>query len=70
MIGLAKIEQFEKILESMQQDVVLAKTKKWKLPIFTKLPHRFEELTYGDLAGYIRKEVFPDLFGEDGYVSK
>lgn len=67
-IGMAKVEQFEKILGNMKQEAILAKTRKWKLPIFKKLPLRFEELTYGDLAGYIRKEVFPDLFGEDWHA--
>ena len=66
-IGIAKIEQFERVLEGASQESILSKTKRWKLPIFKKLPIRFEELTYGDLAGYIRKEVFPDLLG-DGYV--
>ena len=69
-IAAAKIEQYEKVLESMQQQSVLTKTRKWELPLFKKLPLRFEELTYGDLAGYIRKEVFPDLFGEEGYGTK
>lgn len=69
-IASAKIEQYEKILENMQQEDVLAKTRKWRLPLFKKLPLRFEELTYGDLAGYIRREVLPDLQGGEEDVSK
>jgi len=69
-IAAAKIEQYEKTLESMQHEEVLKKTKKWNLPMFKKLPLHFEELTYGDLAGYIRKEVFPDLLEGEEYASK
>lgn len=35
------------------------------LPLFRKLPMHFGELTYGDLAAYIRKEVFPELLGKE-----
>lgn len=61
----AKVEQYEKALESTDYGDITAKTKKWHLPVFRKLPLYFEELTYGELAGYIKKEVFPDLFGEN-----
>lgn len=60
----AKIEQYEKALESMQRGNILSKTRKWNLPVFRQLPLHFEELTYGELAGYIKKEIFPDLFGK------
>lgn len=62
-LAAAKIEQYEKALESMQYGEITAKTKKWNLPVFRQLPVHFEELTYGELAGYIKREVFPDLFG-------
>ncbi len=62
-LALAKVEQYEKALESMKYEDIKAKTKKWNLPIFKKLPLRFEELTYGELAGYIKTKVFPELFG-------
>ncbi len=62
-LALAKVEQYEKALESMKYEDITAKTKKWNLPIFKKLPLRFEELTYGELAGYIKTKVFPELFG-------
>ncbi len=59
----AKIEQYERALEDMQYGKITEKTKKWNLPIFRQLPLHFGELTYGELAGYIKKEIFPDLFG-------
>lgn len=64
-IALAKIEQYEKALESMNYGDITAKTTKWRLPVFKQLPMRFEELTYGELAGYIKSKVFPDLFGKE-----
>ncbi len=63
-LAMAKIEQYERGLESMEYGDLSAKTTKWKLPVFKELPARFEELTYGDLAAYIKKQVFADLLGE------
>ena len=60
-LAMAKIEQYEKALEYMNYGDINVKTTKWKLPIFRELPARIEELTYGDLAAYIKKQVFPDL---------
>lgn len=64
-LAIAKVEQYEKILEDMDYGDITAKTTKWRLPVFKQLPVCFEELTYGELARYIRTQVFPELFGED-----
>lgn len=64
-VAMAKAQQYEKALESMEYGDVTAKTVKWRLPIFRQLPERFEELTYGELAAYIRGKVFPELLGEE-----
>lgn len=64
-VAMAKIEQYEKALESMNYADIATKTVKWKLPVFKQLPMHFEELTYGELAGYIRSEIFPDLFRKE-----
>ena len=64
-IAMAKLEQYEKALESLDYSDIAAKASKWKLPVFKQLPLRFEELTYGELAGYIKRNVFPDLFGKE-----
>lgn len=63
-LAAAKVEQYEKILEDTDYGDITAKTRKWHLPVFKQLPLYFEELTYGELAGYIKREVFPDLLGE------
>lgn len=63
-LSIAKIEQYEKVLNKVGYGDINAKTIKWKLPIFKQLPVRFEELTYGELATYIKLNVFPELFKE------
>lgn len=63
-LARAKIEQYETILEHLEYEEIKSKSRKWTLPIFKQIPMRFEELTYGDLAGYIKREVFPDLLEE------
>lgn len=64
-LSMAKVEQYEKVLEGMSYGDISAKTAKWKLPIFKQLPLKFEELTYGELAAYIKSQVFPELLKED-----
>ncbi|MCM1135186.1 MAG: hypothetical protein NC400_06375 [Clostridium sp.] len=64
-LSMAKIEQYEKALEQMDYGEIKAKSTRWKLPVFRKLPAHFEELTYGELAGFIKTKVFPDLIGEE-----
>lgn len=61
-LAMAKLEQYEKALESMDYGDIAARASKWKLPIFKQLPLRFEELTYGELAAYVKANIFPDLF--------
>ena len=63
-ISAAKLEQYERALEAMNYGDVALKTKKWELPVFRQLPLYFQELTYGELAAYIKREVFPHLFQE------
>ena len=43
---------------------ITSKTTKWRLPVFKHLPASFEEMTYGELARYMKTQVFPDLLGE------
>lgn len=64
-IAMAKIEQYEKALEHMNCKDITARTIRWKLPVFKQLPLHFDELTYGELAGFIKREVFPELFREE-----
>ena len=63
-IALAKMDQYEKALQNMEYEDIANKTRKWQLPILKSLPADFRELTYGELAGYIMKWVFPELIEE------
>lgn len=64
-IAMAKIEQYERALEHMDFGDITARSTRFKLPVFRQLPIHFEELTYGELAGYIREKIFPELFKEE-----
>lgn len=64
-MAMAKIEQYEKVLEQMEYGEITARTTRWKLPVFKQLPRQMEELTYGELAKYIKTKVFPDLLREE-----
>lgn len=50
----AKMEQYEALLGRMEYDDVLSKTKKFQLPVFTKLPQGLERMTTGELAEYVK----------------
>lgn len=63
-LSVAKVEQYEKVLEGMNYGDISTKTVKWKLPMFKQLPPRLEELTYGELAAYIKSQVLPELLKE------
>lgn len=64
-LAMAKIDQYEKALEYMNYGDINVKTTKWKLPVFRELPAHFEELTYGELAAYIKAQIFPDLLKKE-----
>ena len=49
----------------MEYGEITARTTRWKLPVFKQLPRQMEELTYGELAKYIKTKVFPDLLREE-----
>lgn len=62
-MAMAKMEQYEKALHFMEYEDVLIKTKKLQFPIFRELPMHFEELTYGELAAYLKKNILPEIMG-------
>lgn len=64
-LAIAKIEQYEKTLGCSDYSEILARTKKCCLPMFQHLPQKFEELTKGDLARFIRDRIMPDLLSLD-----
>ncbi len=63
-MAIAKMEQYEKALGTMNCQDVTIKTRKLSLPIFKNIPIKFSELTYGDLAVYIKENLLEDLYGK------
>lgn len=61
-LAIAKMEQYEAMLKQLEYEDISVKTKHWKLPIFKELPIRFDDMTYGELAGYIKNVVLEDLY--------
>jgi hypothetical protein len=59
--AVAKQEQFEQLLGHMNYGDVLAKTYRLYLPVFKNLPPKLDEMTYGDLAVYIKEKLLPEL---------
>ena len=54
-LAMAKVEQYEKILEELHYKDILNRTRKVTPPVFRKLPIRPEELIHSELAEYTRK---------------
>lgn len=61
-IALAKMEQYETMLKTLEYEDVTAKTKKWKFPVFQQLPARLENFTIGEMAEYIKQNVLKDVY--------
>lgn len=58
----AKIKQYEELLQAMNYEDIALKTTKWNPPVFHRLPQNLEQLTYGELAGYVRKMIEEDIY--------
>lgn len=50
-----KMKEYEDLLERQEYRDIICKTKKLELPIFKSLPATLEEMSYGELADYVRK---------------
>lgn len=59
----AKVRQYELILQSMNYEDVAVKTKKWSLPLFHKIPSGLDQLTHGEVAGYVKKIIEEEIYG-------
>ena len=62
----AKIRQYESILQSMNYEDVAVKTKKWNLPLFHRIPSGLDQLTHGEIAGYVKKIIEEEIYGYQG----
>jgi cellulose biosynthesis protein BcsQ len=57
----AKMEQYEQFLQEFDFAEVVSKTQKLNLPVFKNIPLKYDEMTYGELAAYIREKLLDDL---------
>ena len=57
----AKMEQYEQLLNELNLKDVVSKTQKLNLPIFKNIPLKHDEMTYSELALYIREKLIDDL---------
>jgi len=56
-IAQAKLEQYRQLLEYMQKEDILKHTRMLPLPAFEDIPARLEELSYSQLADYIKDNI-------------
>jgi len=64
-MAIAKINQYEKTLGNSGYSEILSKTRKCSFPIFQQLPQKFDELTKGELARFIKDRILPDVLSLD-----
>ena len=53
--AMAKIGQYEEVLERAAYEDVLRKTRRCSLPVFKKLPRDLNYMTCGELAEYVER---------------
>lgn len=59
----AKIRQYEALLKSMDYGDIAAKTRKWKPPLFRRIPPGIEQLTRGEMAVCVKKMIEEEVYG-------
>ena len=64
--AVAKINQYEQILRFNELEEIADKTVKCKFPIFKEIPVNLEQMTHGELAGYVKAIMREDLYGKQG----
>lgn len=57
----AKIDQYEKLLYELDYNTIVTKTHKLDLPVFKNITLKHDEMTYGEVAAYIRENLLDDL---------
>lgn len=62
--AMAKISQYEKLLQVNEMYEIAEKTVKCRFPFFEKLPRDFTLMTHGELAGYVKAIIREDLYEE------
>lgn len=60
--AMAKMKQYEKILQLNDLSDISEKTVKCRFPFFNKLPEDINLMTYGEFAGYVKAIIQEDLY--------
>lgn len=60
--AMAKMNQYEQILQLNELHDIADKTVKCKFPFFEKLPSDLSLMTHGELAGYVKAIIQEDLY--------
>lgn len=60
--AMAKMKQYEQILQLNALDEIAGKTVKCRFPFFAKLPSDLHLMTHGELAGYVKAIIQEDLY--------
>lgn len=63
--AMAKIQQYEQVLQANELHEIADKTVKCRFPVFERLPSDLDMMTHGELAGYVRAIIREDLYEEE-----
>ncbi len=61
--AMAKLRQYEQMLQFGELEEITEKTVKCRFPIFKHLPESLEMMTHGELAGYVKSIIQEDIYG-------
>lgn len=64
--AMAKMHQYERILQLNALDDIVSKTVKCRFPFFEKIPSDLSLMTHGELAGYVKAIIQEDLYEQVG----
>lgn len=62
----AKMQQYESLIQSMDYGDIAVKTKKWKPPVFRRIPPGIDQLSRGEVAACVRKIIEEEIYGNTG----
>jgi len=60
-MAIAKVEQYEKLLQALEYPDVMNKTVKCHFPQFQNIPSSIENLPYCEMASYIRQMIYEEI---------
>lgn len=61
--AMAKLRQYERMLQSGELEEITEKTVKCRFPVFQQLPGSLDMMTHGELAGYVKSIIKEDIYG-------